>query len=298
MGTLSKEWSEKLGIPSDVVIGVGAFDAHMGAIGGEIDSYALCKVIGTSTCDILVAPTAEVGHLLVKGICGQVDGSVLPHTLGMEAGQSAFGDIYAWFQKVIIEPVRELLGEEIANQMVEKLIPMLSEKAEKIPVKEDDIISVDWMNGRRTPDANHTLKGAISGLNLGSDAVKIFKSLVEATAFGSKRIVDRFVEEGIPIKEVIAIGGVARKSSFVMQTLANVLNMPIKVAASDQTCALGAAMCAAVAAGIHPNMQTAQKAMSSGFDKVYQPNPEVIGIYQKLYQKYIQLGRFIDQQKD
>lgn len=294
MGNLSAEWAEKLGLSTDVVIGVGAFDAHMGAIGAEIEPYAFVRIIGTSTCDILMAPNDEIGHRLIRGICGQVDGSVAPGMLGLEAGQSAFGDVYAWFSRLITKPVRELLGDEAADAMSQQLIPHLSEQAATLPITENDLIALDWINGRRTPDANHTLKGAIAGLNLGTDAARVFKSLVEATAFGSRSIVDRFVEEGVPIKKVIAIGGVAKKSPFVMQTLADVLNKPIQVASSDQACALGAAMCASVAAGVHPTMEAAQQAMGSGFDAQYTPRPDQVAIYEKLYQKYRKLGAFVE----
>ncbi|MCE7063662.1 ribulokinase [Dyadobacter sp. CY326] len=294
MGTISSGWASKLGVPENVVIGVGAFDAHMGAVGALIEPYSLCKVIGTSTCDMLIAPNEEAGHLLIKGICGQVDGSIIPGMLGMEAGQSAFGDIYAWFAKLIIEPVRTLLGEEAAQEMSRNLIPHLAKHAEKLPVTDNDIIAIDWLNGRRTPDANHTLKGAILGLNLASDHVRIFKALVESTAYGSKSIVERFRHEGVPIHQVIAIGGVAKKSPFVMQTLADVLNMPIKVAASEQACALGAAMFAAVASGVYTSLPEAQEAMSSGFDAVYSPRPAQAAVYQTLYQKYLQTGAFLE----
>ncbi len=294
MGRISAEWAAKLGLSPDVTIGVGAFDAHMGAVGAEIKPYAFVRVMGTSTCDILIAPTNEIGHLLIRGICGQVDGSVVPGMLGMEAGQSAFGDVYAWFQRLIVGPVQELLGDEAAQTLAQHLIPHLAEKAAQLPVTVTDPVALDWFNGRRTPDANHTLKGLISGLNLGSDAVRVFKALVEATAFGSKAIVQRFLQEGVPIREVIAIGGVAKKSPFVMQTLADVLNMPIRVAQSDQACALGAAMCASVAAGVHPDMSTAQAAMGSGFDAEYQPRPAYVDTYEHLYQQYQQLGEFIE----
>lgn len=294
MGKISPKWAEKLGLPKNVVIGVGAFDAHMGAVGAEIEPYAFVRVMGTSTCDMLVAPTEEIGHLLIRGICGQVDGSIIPGMLGTEAGQSAYGDYYAWFQKIITEPVRELLGEDAADQLSEKLIPYLSEKAAQLPVSEHDPVATDWINGRRTPDANHTLKATLTGLNLGTDAVMIFKSLVEATAFGSKAIVDRYRAEGVPIQQVIAIGGVAKKSPFVMQTLSDVLDMPIRVASSDQACALGAAMNAAVAAGVHEDLAAAQKAMGSGFDESYSPNQEKVKIYQKLYSKYQSLGKFTE----
>lgn len=295
MGAISKEWASKLGLPENVVIGVGAFDAHMGGVGAEIEPYSLVRVMGTSTCDMLIAPNEEVGHLLVKGICGQVDGSIVPGMLGMEAGQSAFGDVYAWFQKMLLGPVFDLLENQTEkDKLAEKLIPHLSQKAAQLELSENDPVALDWFNGRRTPDANHTLKGAIYGLNLGSDAAQIFKSLVEATAFGSKAIVDRFINEGVPIKQVISIGGVAKKSAFVMQTLANVLDMPIKVASSDQACALGAAMNAATAAGVFENINEAQKAMGSGFDSTYFPEKEKVDIYKKLYSKYLTFGEFIE----
>ncbi|MCP9761968.1 ribulokinase [Lacihabitans soyangensis] len=295
MGTISKEWAAKLGLPENVVIGVGAFDAHMGGVGAEIEPYSLVRVMGTSTCDMLIAPNEEVGHLLIKGICGQVDGSIVPGMLGMEAGQSAFGDVYAWFQKMLLGPVFDLIdSQDEKDKLAEKLIPQLSEKAAQIALTENDPIALDWFNGRRTPDANHTLKGAIYGLNLGSDAAQIFKALVEATAYGSKAIVDRFINEGVPIKQVISIGGVAKKSAFVMQTLANVLDMPIKVASSDQACALGAAMNAATAAGVFININEAQKAMGSGFDATYFPEKEKVEIYKKLYSKYWTFGEFIE----
>ncbi|MBU1822825.1 MAG: ribulokinase [Bacteroidetes bacterium] len=294
MGKLSPEWAEKLGLSTEVVVGVGAFDAHMGAVGAQIEPYAFVRIIGTSTCDILMAPNDEMGNRLINGICGQVDGSVAPGMLGLEAGQSAFGDVYAWFAHLITEPVRALLGEDAAETLGRQLIPHLAEQAARLPVTENDVIALDWINGRRTPDANHTLKAAMAGLNLGTDSPRIFKALVEATAFGSRAIVERFVEEGVPIKKVIAIGGVAKKSPFVMQTLADVLNRPIQVATADQACALGAAMCAAVAAGVHPDLTAAQAAIGSGFDAEYHPRPEQATIYDTLYRKYLHLGAFVE----
>jgi L-ribulokinase len=155
-------------------------------------------------------------------------------------------------------------------------------------------VALDWLNGRRTPDANQALTGAITGLTLGSDAPKIFRALVEATAFGAKKIVDRFIAEGVPIKGVIALGGVAKKSPFVMQTVADVLNMKIKVARSEQTCALGAAMFAAVAAGIYPTIKHAQKAMGQGFEKEYRPIAQNAKKYQAQYEKYSKLADFVE----
>jgi L-ribulokinase len=294
MGNISAEWAEKLGLPKDVVIGVGAFDCHMGAVGAEIKPYEFVRVMGTSTCDMLIAPNEKIGHLLIKGICGQVDGSIVPGMLGMEAGQSAYGDYYAWFQRIITEPVKALLGEEAANQLSKKLIPYLSDEAYKLPISQNDPVATDWINGRRTPDANHSLRATFNGLNLGIDSIKMFKMIVEATAFGSKAIVDRFLEEGVPIERVIAIGGVAKKSPYVMQTLADVLNMTIKVVKSEQACALGAAMNASVAAGIHPTIAHAQEAMGSGFDAEYHPRKEYVEVYKVLYSKYQTLGKYIE----
>ncbi|MCX6333040.1 MAG: ribulokinase [Bacteroidia bacterium] len=306
VGTISPEWAKKLGLPKNVKVGAGAFDAHLGAVGGEIKPYQLVKVMGTSTCDMLVSPMKEVGDKLVAGICGQVDGSIVPGMLGLEAGQSAFGDIYAWFSKLLLWPVNEIIAsmtwldkktrERIASETADRIIADLSRNAESIPEEETTVVALDWLNGRRTPDANQALKGAIAGLSLGSDASRIFKALVEATAFGSRMINERFISEGIRIDGVIAIGGVAKKNPYVMQIVSDVLNMPIKVAKSDQTCALGSAMAASVVAGIYKDIPEAQKAMGGGFEKVYKPNPKRAKKYEELFRKYKKLGAFIEHQ--
>ncbi len=303
-GILSEQWAKRLGLPANVKVGVGAFDAHLGAIGGEIKPYHLVKVMGTSTCDMLVAPMKEVGDNLVAGICGQVDGSIIPGMLGLEAGQSAFGDIYAWFGKLLMWPITDIISkmnwldektrDRIKDEAADKIIAELSRQAESIPPEETSVIALDWMNGRRTPDADQALKGAITGLSLGSDAPRIFKALVEATAFGSKMINDRFISEGLRIDGVIAIGGVAKKNPFVMQIVADVLNMPIKVAASDQTCALGSAMAASVVAGVYKDIPSAQKAMGGGFEKEYSPEPARAEKYEALFRKYKDLGSLVE----
>lgn len=305
-GQLSPEWAEQLGLSTDVVVGVGAFDAHMGAVGGQIEPYHLSKVMGTSTCDMLVAPTGEVGDTLVRGICGQVPGSVLPSMLGMEAGQSAFGDVYAWFKNLLSYPLEQLLSqsklidaataEALKKELGDQLIQTLSAEAQKLPLQEKDELAVDWLNGRRTPDANQLLKGAIINLNLGSDAPRIFKALVEATCFGAKAIVDRFEQQGVPIKGLIGLGGVAKKSPYVMQVMADVMNMPIRIHKSEQTCAMGAAMFAATAAGIYNVVEDAMQAMGQGFDATYTPRAENVAYYKKRYEQYQQLGQFLESQ--
>lgn len=305
-GTLSAGWANRLGLPEEATVAVGAFDAHMGAVGGEIEPYYLSKIVGTSTCDILVAPQDDQRkEHLVQGICGQVDGSVIPQMLGLEAGQSAFGDIYAWFRDLLSWPVKQIVGSsehleeqtraKLVEETMDRMIVELSAAAAQEPIGAHGVLAVDWMNGRRTPDANQMLKGAITGLNLGSDAPRIFRALVEATCFGSKAIVDRFQEEGVPIHGIIALGGVAKKSPLVMQIMADVLDRPIKVAASEQTCALGAAMFAAVAADVHPDVASAIDHMGSGFDSEYQPIPANVIKYQKVYEEYLRLGALIEQ---
>ncbi len=303
-GRLTAEWAEKLGLPQGITVGVGAFDAHLGAVGGEIEPYVLVKVMGTSTCDMLVVSPDEIGDNLVAGICGQVDGSILPGMIGLEAGQSAFGDVYAWFGKLLMWPMSEIMMQmnwldegnrrRLLNETSDSLISELSRKAASLNTDDVSVVSLDWLNGRRTPDANQALKGAIAGLSLGSDAPRIFKSLVEATAFGSKMINERFISEGVRIDSVIAVGGVAKKNPFVMQIVADVLNMPIKVAISDQTCALGSAMAASVAACVHKDIPAAQKAMGRGFEREYVPDPERARKYESLFRKYKSLGYFIE----
>lgn len=304
VGHLTEEWAEKLGLTTNVVVAGGAFDCHMGAVGAGVTPHTFVRVIGTSTCDVMVASYEEIGDNLIKGICGQVDGSVIPGMIGLEAGQSAFGDVYAWFKKVLEFPLKNILAkssiidEETKKKLIEetsdRIIPELTAEAEKIPMEESTIIATDWINGRRTPDANQMLKGSITGLSLGSDAPRIFRALVEATAFGGKAIVDRFRNEGVKIDNVIGIGGIALKSPFVMQTLSDVLNMPVKVCNTDQACALGAAMFAATAAGVYPKVEDAIAAMNSGFAKEYYPDAARAAVYQGLYEKYIALGKFTE----
>ncbi|PZU81606.1 MAG: ribulokinase [Chryseobacterium sp.] len=303
-GNLNEEWATKLGLTTNTVIAVGTFDAHSGAVGAKVEENTLIRIMGTSTCDIMVAPNEIIGDKTVKGICGQVDGSVIPGLMGLEAGQSAFGDVLAWYKDILTWPThhilmnsnvidenqKQLLKEEIENNLIRNL----TLEAEKIPLSEVVPVALDWINGRRTPDANQELKMAISNLSLGTKAPHIFKALVNAICFGAKKIVDRFEEEGVKIEKVIGIGGVARKSPFIMQTLANVLNMPIVVAASDQAPALGAAIYAAVAAGIYPTVQEASQKMGSDFEAEYFPQVEKVEKYAEFMKQYQILADFTE----
>ena len=204
VGKLCKEWAEKLGLSEDVVVAGGAFDCHMGAVGAGVAPNTLVRVIGTSTCDVMVSSYEEVGDKLIKGICGQVDGSVIPGMIGLEAGQSSFGDVFAMFRRVLEFPLRQVLpksslAEKLSEQEMEslieeaadKIIVELTEEAEKIPIGESSMVATDWINGRRTPDANQLLEGTIAGFTLGTQAPQIYRALVEATAYGTKAIVDR-----------------------------------------------------------------------------------------------------------
>ncbi|WP_053975829.1 ribulokinase [Mangrovimonas xylaniphaga] len=303
-GHLNEEWANKLGLSTKTVIAVGTFDAHSGAVGAKVDNNALVRVMGTSTCDIMVSPREVIGDNCVKGICGQVDGSVIPGMIGLEAGQSAFGDVLAWFKDVLSWPIENLVltskvltdeqKKALSEEVEAKFIRTLAEQAERIPISEAIPIALDWVNGRRTPDANQELKSAISGISLGTKAPHIFKALVNSICFGSKMIVDRFESEGVKIESVIGIGGVARKSPFIMQTLANVLNMPIKVAESDQAPALGAAIYAAVAAGLYPNVIEASKVMGSDFEAEYFPQTEQVKVYANYMEAYKTLATFVE----
>ena len=305
-GRLSPEWATRLGLSTDVIIGVGAFDAHMGAVGGQIEPYHLSKVMGTSTCDMLVAPLDEMEGRLVKGICGQVPGSVIPGMMGMEAGQSAFGDAYAWFRNLLSWPLQTLLATTIPGAgpttdttalitaTIDKIIPELSRQAAALPPTPQDELALDWLNGRRTPDANQLLKGAITGLDLGSDAPRLFRAIVEATCFGARTIVDRFNNEGVTIRGLIGLGGVAKKSPFIMQMMADVMNKPIRIHASEQTCALGAAMFAATAADLYPKVEDAMAVIGQGFDATYTPDPARTAIYANRLRQYQALGQFIE----
>lgn len=305
-GRLTPEWAERLGLSTDVVVGVGAFDCHMGAVGAGVAPGAFVRIIGTSTCDIMVSAYDEIGDKLIRGICGQVDGSVIPGYVGLEAGQSGFGDIYAWFKRVLAWPIENIVGESrlideetkaaLVDESIDRILPALTEAAKKIPAAESSLLATDWMNGRRTPDADQLLTGAITGITLGTTAPMLFRALVEATAFGSRAIIERFRSEGVEIREVIGIGGIPLKSPFVMQVLSDVIGMPIRVARLEQACAFGASMFAAVNAGIYDSVEEAQKAMGQGFAFEYSPIPENVRLYDELYRRYLELGRFTEKQ--
>jgi len=297
-GGLNGRWAKKLSLKEGIPISVGAYDAHMGAVGAGVKPGTFVKIIGTSCCDIAVSPKSVIGEKLISGICGQVDGSVIPGMIGLEAGQSAYGDIYAWFQDLLSWPFEEMSSSAINKQKIKEtiglIIPELSKAASKINPENNNLIALDWLNGRRTPYADQKLKGAILGITLGTNAPRLFRTLVEATAFGAKAIIERFHQEDIIIKQVVAIGGIPKKSPLVIQVLSDVLNMPVKVTKSEQSVALGAAIFGAVAARIYKSVEEAQKYMTSDFETIYYPDKKNISIYNHLYERYRKIGNMLE----
>lgn len=295
-GLLCPAWAQKLGLPEGIPIGVGAFDCHMGAVGAGIQPGWLVKVMGTSTCDIMIASHQAMDGKLVKGICGQVDGSVVPGWVGLEAGQSAFGDLYAWFKRLVMWPVETmgLPADQVAN-LESRIMAHLNTAASATALGPENPVALDWINGRRTPDADQALKGALLDLTIGTDTPLLFRTVVEASAYGAKAIALRMEEEGVPIEGVLAIGGVARKSPFAMQVLADVMDTPIRVAASDQACALGASIFAAVVGGLYPSIASAVEKMACKVEHTYTPDPKRAAIYRVLYGKYQRAGAFMEE---
>ncbi len=274
VGHLSPEWAERFGLLETVVVAGGILDGHCGAVGAGVRPGTLVKVCGTSTCDFLVAEHVDG---LIPGICGQVDGSIVPGLVGLEAGQSAFGDVYAWLKRFLS------YAGEVSVAAIER-------DAAAIAPGSTGIVALDWFNGRRTPYYDATRTGAITGLNLGTTAPMVYRALAEATVFGSKRITDHFAEHGIAVNDIVMTGGISRKSPFVMQMFADVLGQPVKVASCEQTCALGGAIFAAVASGAYSDVPTAMEHMASGIDRVYSPDAGAIEVYAKLYSKYCQMA--------
>jgi L-ribulokinase len=277
VGNLTAEWARKTGLTIGIPVAVGAFDAHLGAVGCGVQPGTLVKIIGTSTCDIAVWPNTE-NLADIPGLCGIVNGSVLPGFFGLEAGQSAVGDIFNWFVNYI-QP-----GGKKAFTHAE-----LDAAATKLKPGESGLLALDWNNGNRTVLVDQRLTGLFIGQTLYTSPPEIYRALVEATAFGALTIINRVEEYGVKISQVINCGGIAEKSSFTMQTYADIIGRPMKISGSSQTCALGSAIAGAVVAGAHKNFALAQRAMASSTPRIYKPNPAAHEIYSQLYALYKEL---------
>ncbi|HSY17782.1 MAG TPA: ribulokinase [Candidatus Acidoferrales bacterium] len=277
VGNLTTDWAKRTGLPSGIPVTVGAFDAHTGAIGAGVKPGTLVKIIGTSTCDISVrVNTAKLAD--IPGVCGIVNGSVVPGYFGIEAGQSAVGDMFNWLVNYI-QP-----GGAKAGSHEE-----LTKGALKLQAGESGLLALDWNNGNRTILVDQQLTGLIVGQTLYTTPAEVYRALIEATAFGALTIINRYEEYGVKISEVVNCGGIAEKSPLVMQTYADITGRPMKISRSAQTCALGSAIAAAVVAGAHKDFATAQKKMTGLKATVYKPNPKAHAVYKELYALYKQL---------
>ena len=281
VGGLSQEWADRLKLPAGIPVAVGAFDAHLGAVGAGIGDGTLVKIMGTSTCDIMVAP--KNGKLAdIPGLCGIVSESVLPDYLGLEAGQSAVGDIFNWFVSQI-RPGGDVEGTH------EKL----TAAAAKLAPGESGLISLDWHNGNRTVLVDQRLTGLLIGMSLHTTSAEIYRTLIEATAFGARVIVERFEEYQVPVKQVINCGGIAARNPLAMQIYADILNKPLMISRGTQTCALGSAIAGAVVAGKkhggYDDFASAIAAMTGVQEHVYQPIPKNVAVYERLFKLYRKL---------
>ena len=280
-GKLTPQWAKRTGLPEGIPVAVGAFDAHLGGVGSGIAPGTLVKIIGTSTCDMMVVPLDE--RLAdVPGLCGIVPGSILPGYYGLEAGQSAVGDIFNWFVNYL-QPLGKKVGTHEA----------LSLEAAKLAPGESGLLALDWNNGNRTVLVDQRLTGLLLGQTLYTTPAEIYRALVEATAFGALTIINRFEEYGVKVEQVVNCGGIAEKNPLVMQIYADVTGRPIKISRSGQTCALGSAIAGAVVAGKkaggYDDFPSAQKAMTGLKPKVFKPNPKAHEVYKKLYVQYRKL---------
>lgn len=276
-GTLSADAAGKLGLPAGIPIAIGAFDAHYGAIGSGIGDGTLVKIIGTSTCDIMVSPQVASAKD-IPGLCGIVPESVLPNHLGLEAGQSAVGDIFNWYVSSI-KPGGEQMGNHEA----------LTKAADALKPGESGLLALDWNNGNRTVLVDQRLSGLILGMSLHTSPGEIYRALIEATAMGARVIMERLEAYGVPVKRVINCGGIAARNPVAMQIYADVMNRPIGIARTLQTCALGSAIVASVAAGGHKDFTQAVGAMAGAPERVFNPRPQSAAVYERLYKLYLQL---------
>ena len=277
VGGLTADWARRTGLTAGIPVAVGAFDAHLGAVGSGVAPGTLVKIIGTSTCDIAISPTSKK-LADVPGLCGIVDGSVLPGNFGLEAGQSAVGDIFNWWVNYIQPGGKSVLSHE-----------ELSAAAAKLQPGESGLLALDWNNGNRTILVDQRLTGLLLGQTLYTTPAEIYRALIEATAFGALTIINRFEEYGVKIKQVVNCGGIAEKSALTMQIYADVTGRPMQVSRSAQTCALGSAIAGAVVAGAYPGYAPAQKAMTGLKPVIYRPNARAHSIYRELYPIYRQL---------
>lgn len=282
-GKLSPSMAKAMGLPAGIPIASGNVDAHAAVPACSVTTPGkLVMIMGTSTCNLLLGDDYHP----VEGMCGTVKDGVVPGYWGYEAGQSAVGDIYGWYVNQAVNPASIGLAADAPAGEVHK---QLSKMAGELKVGESGLLALDWWNGNRSVLVDANLSGCLFGLNLNTTPAEIYRALIESTAFGQRRIVDAFVGQGLPVEELYACGGLATKNPVLMQIYADVIGRPIYVADSKQTCALGAAMHAAVAAGLYADIHAAAKAMAKIRKEPFEPHDGNHAAYDKLYGEYTRL---------
>ena len=302
IGTISKEWAKRLGVNTKAKVGAGSFDAHAGGVGAGVGPHTLVQVVGTSSVEMLVDSPEVLKGKDLKEYCGQAEDSIVPGYVGLEMSQPAFGDVYAWFKELLLWPVKQMeipeaiLPEKDKKRLVEYLSAELLTSLEKEAKKcvEERVAALDWFNGRRYPKLNESVKAAINGLTLGTKAPSIYCALVKATVFGCKRVYQSLVDNGLRIDRIIAVGGIAKKSAFIMQMMSDALGVPIMVCKEEQMCAKGAAIYAAVASGVFESVEEGQKKYCEQYKANYFPDESRREMYESMYEDYLCLGEAVE----
>ena len=295
-GHLSAEWASRLGLGADIVVGTGNVDSHQGAIGAGVACGRGVMNLGTSAGVMAVMPPQELGGRVIDGVFGQVESGILPGLVGFEVGLSAFGDVFAWFRRILSYPTERILArdESLTPQQRERLIKeigddilrTLAEDAAALPLREDAPFATDWLNGRRSPAPNQRLWGSLMGLRLSSSAPELYYALVESTAFAFRAIFEHLEGNGLRLQSLIGIGGISQKSPFVMQMLADATGKRIEISSCKQAAALGSAICASVVGGIYPDIESAQRVMCRPTIRTYEPDGSKAGHFGRRYALY------------
>ncbi len=291
-GRLSPEWARRLGLPSGIPVGVGLFDAHAAALGAGVRPGVVVKVIGTSSAEMVVASPESIGGRALPGIESQAEGSIIPEAIGIEAGQPAYGDLLAWLSDIVVKEANRLLQRQALTTA--DVLASLSTRAEQRPPCDDDVIALDWFNGRRAPFANARARAGIEGLTLGTDAPALFSALVRAGAFGTRAIHEHLAAQNVDIAEIRVVGGIPKRAPYVIQCLSDVLNSKVGVVATEHASARGAAIMAAVAAGLYADAVSAVKVLASPIERTYTADPERARAYEQQYLRYRALGACVD----
>ncbi len=299
VGKISREWAQRLGVGEHVLVGGSSLDAHAGAVGAGVAPNVMVINIGTSAVNMMVERADKLAGKQLCAIGGQAEDSIIPGFVGFETSQASFGDLFAWLKRFLLWPMqafRDMEREqhaEFTSRIEAQLLGRLQQEAALLPI-EGALTALDWFNGRRYPNTNEEVMGALSRLTLGTTAPAVYQSLAMAAAFGQKKIIDALIREGVEIHEIIAVGGIAQKSPYIMQVLSDVLGVPIKVSSSLQACARGAAIYAAVSMGEYTRIEEAQRHICEGYLNTYLPEKTKAAAYAAAYGRYLRLGEYAE----